>query len=94
MAAFCVMVKGPCRGKMCDFWAGVRLRKLHIDELVQDLRINISSCEEDTSSSLDDAFSRYWTNFGFKDLRRFCEEDPELCSKMKQAEERVRKIIL
>jgi hypothetical protein len=94
MAAFCVMVKGPCRGKMCDFWAGVRLRKLHIDELVQDIRNSISSCEEDIGSNLDDVFSQYWTDFGFKDLRRLCEEDPDLASKMKQAEERVRKTTL
>ncbi len=79
---------------MCDFWAGVRLRKLHIDELVQDLRISISNCEENIGSDLDYVFSQYWTDFGIKDLRRFCEEDPELCFKMKQTEERVRKLIL
>jgi hypothetical protein len=94
MAAFCVMVKGPCRGKMCDFWARVRLRKSQIDELVQELWTSISRCEEDSGSTLDDAFSQYWTNFGIKDFRRFCEEDPVLCSKTKQAEEWVRKMIL
>lgn len=94
MAAFCVMVKGPCRGKMCDFWARVRLRKLHIGELVQDIRNSISICEEDFGSTLDDAFSQYWTNFGIKDFRRFCEEDPDLCSKLKHAEEQIRKMIL
>ena len=89
MAAFCVMVKGPCRGKMCDFWARVRLRKLSIDELVRELQQSISSCD-DSGSTLDDAFSQYWTDFGFRDIRRLCEEDPDLCSMMKQAEQQVR----
>ncbi|MFX1559188.1 MAG: hypothetical protein ACFFBL_01245 [Promethearchaeota archaeon] len=93
MAAFCVMVKGPCRGKMCDFWARVRLRKLHIDELVHELRLSISNCD-DSGFTLDDAFSQYWTDFGIKDLRRFCMEDPDLCSKMKQVEDRIRKLLL
>lgn len=94
MAAFCVMVKGPCRGKMCDFWARVRLRKLHIGELVQDIRNSISICEEDLGSTLDEAFSQYWIDFGIKDFRRFCEEDPDLCSKLKHVEEQIRKIML
>ena len=94
MAAYCVMVKGPCRGKMCDFWVGVRLRKLHIDELVRDLWGSISSCEEDSGSTLGDAFSQYWTDFGINDLRRFCDEDPELCSKMNHVEEQVRMMLL
>jgi hypothetical protein len=94
MAAFCVMVKGPCRGKMCDFWARVRLRKLDIGELVQEIRNSISICEENLGSTLDDAFSQYWTDFGIKDLKRFCEEAPDLCSKLKHAEEQIRKMIL
>ena len=93
MAAFCVMVKGPCRGKMCDFWARVRLRKIHIDELVWGLQESISNCEDGSGSTLDEAFSQYWTDFGIKDLRRFCDEDPDLCSKVKHAEERIRMMI-
>lgn len=79
---------------MCDFWARVKLRKLYIDELVQELRNRINTCEEDLGSNLDDTFSKYWTDFGIKNLGRFCEEAPELCSKMKQVEEQVRKTIL
>ena len=93
MAAFCVMVKGPCRGKMCDFWARVRLRKLHIDGLVHELQQSISSCDY-SGSALDDAFSQYWSDFGFRDIRRFCKEDPELYSKMKHVEEQVRMMLL
>ncbi len=94
MALYCVMVKGPCRGKMCDFWARVRIRKLHIDELTQELQNSISKCEEGITSNLDDAFSQYWTDFGITDLTRFCEEAPDLCSKIKQAEERTREAML
>ena len=91
MVSFCVMVKGPCRGKMCDFWARVRLGKLQIGELVQELRNSISNCEETMDSTLDEALMQYWTDFGIKDLRRFSEENPDLYSKMKQAEELIRK---
>ena len=78
---------------MCDFWARVRLRKLHINELVQELSQSISNCEDDVGSSLDDLFSQFWTDFGLRDIKRFCEEDPDLCSKMKQVEERIRMLL-
>ena len=94
MPLYCVLVKGSCRGKMCDFWSSVKIRKLPIDELVQGLQNGISNCEEEIASNLDDAFSQYWTDFGIKDLRRLCEEQPDLCSKIKQAEERIRKTML
>ncbi len=94
MPLYCVMVKGSCRGKMCDFWAGVRIGKLHIDELVKELQNSISNCEEEITSDLDDAFSQYWTDFGIKDLRRFYEEQPDLCFKMKKAEELTRRTML
>jgi hypothetical protein len=91
MAAFCVLVKGHCRGKMCDFWVRVRLEKLHIEELAQDLRNSITGCDYGSISALNYAFSKYWSDFGIKDLRRLCEEEPELCSKMKHIEDRIRK---
>jgi len=94
MVAFCVMVKGPCRGKMCDFWARVRLRKFDTDELVQEIQNTISICEKEIGSTLDEAFCQYWSDFGIKDIKRFCEEDPNLCSKMKQIENRVRMMML
>jgi hypothetical protein len=84
------MVKGPCRGKMCDFWTRVKLRKLHIDEVVEELRNSIIGCDDEIGSDLDKAFTQFWRDFGIRDLRRFCEEDPELCSKMKDAEEQIR----
>ena len=92
--AYCVMVKGPCRGIMCDFWVRVRIGKLHVNELAHELQNSISNCEAGITSNLDDAFSQYWTDFGIKDLRRFCEEAPDLCSKMKQAEEQTRETML
>ena len=92
--AYCVMVKGPCRGKMCDFWVRVRIRKLHIDELAQELQNRISKCLDGLTTNLDDAISQFWSEFGIKDLRRFCQEEPDLCSKVKRAEERTRRSLL
>ena len=94
MVAFCVMVKGPCRGKMCDFWARVKLKKLSIDEIVQQLQDFIIKCEEEVGPDLDNAFTQYWSNFGIKDLKLFCDEEPVLCSKLKDAEEQLRILML
>ncbi len=88
--AHCVLVKGPCRGKMCDFWARVRIGKLHVNELANELHDGISNCDEGITSNLDDAFSQYWIDFGIKDMRRLCDEAPNLYSKIRQAEERTR----
>ena len=93
MAAFCVLVKGPCRGKMCDFWARVKLRKLHIDEIVEELQNSIIGCDVKIGLDLDKAFTQFWSDFGIKDLSRFCEEDPDLYSKMKDAEEQIRMLM-
>ena len=94
MAAFCVLVKGPCRGKMCDFWARVKLRKLSIDEIVQELQDFIIKCEDEVDSDLNDAFIQYWSDFGIKDFKLFCDEEPELCSKMRDAEAQLRILLL
>ena len=93
MATFCVMVKGPCRGKMCDFWARVRLRKSNIERLTQELREGISICREKNGTDLDYAFVNYWTDFGIKDIQRFKDEEPELSIKMKQVENQVRRLL-
>jgi hypothetical protein len=79
---------------MCDFWARVKLGKLQVEELVQDLRSSISSCEGDLGSTLDDAFSQYWSDFGIKNIGRFRNENPDLFSKMRHAEEQTRMILL
>jgi len=84
--AFCVMVKGPCRGKMCDFWARVRIRKSTIEELVIGIRESVIKCHNENSLSFDEATREYWDNIGVRNMQRLREEEPDLYEKMKQAE--------
>jgi hypothetical protein len=80
------MIKGLCRGKSCDFWARVKIRKLSLDELVLSIRESIVECESTNSMSKDEAIREYWTQIGIKNMDRVCEEEPDLCSKMMDAE--------
>jgi len=82
------MVKGVCRGKSCDFWARVKIRKLSMNELVSDIRKCIMECRNTESMNLDDALRRYWFRIGIIDLDRLCSEEPDLCAKMIDAEVR------
>jgi len=84
--AFCVMVKGPCRGKMCDFWARVKIRKSTAEELVMGIRESIVECHNESSLSFDEAAREYWDRFGVRNMQRLREEEPDLYEKMKQAE--------
>jgi hypothetical protein len=77
------MVQGPCRGKMCDFWTRVKLKKTSVDDLVQEVLLRVRECDNPGHSSLDDALIESWTAIGVRNIRRFCEEEPDLCSKMK-----------
>lgn len=86
MALYCVMVKGTCRGKGCDFWARVKIRKLSLDELVTGIRESISECNSKNSMSLEDAIQEYWSQIGVRNMDKLCVEDPELCTKMMDAE--------
>lgn len=88
--AYCVMVQGPCRGNMCDFWARVKLKKRTIDEVAQDMYLSIRECDNPKHAKLDAAIIEYWTAFGVKNIVRLCEEEPELCSKIRQVEDQVR----
>lgn len=86
MASFCVMVKGPCRGKKCDFWARVRIRKTSIEELAAGIKDCIIECQGEDSLELADALHKYWSLIGVQDLKKLCEEEPDLCGKMTKAE--------
>jgi hypothetical protein len=88
MAQYCIMVKGPCRGKSCDFWARVKIRKLSMDELVTDIRDCVEECKNNNSMKLDDALRKYWFHIGIQNLDRLCNEEPDLCAKMIDAEVR------
>jgi hypothetical protein len=80
------MVKGPCRGKSCDFWARVKIRKLSLDELVSNVREAIAECNHNDAATIDEAIRKYWTEIGIKNMDRVCEEEPCLCTKMMDAE--------
>ncbi|MBN2229394.1 MAG: hypothetical protein JW779_07340 [Candidatus Thorarchaeota archaeon] len=86
MVQYCVMVKGPCRGKMCDFWARIKIRKASIEELVVGIRESIAQCNSTQSMILNDALREYWTRMGIRNFERLCEEEPDLCAKMIDAE--------
>ena len=79
------MIKGLCRGQGCDFWARIKIRKLSLDELVLSIREYI---EEYTGNPMtkDQAIQEYWKQIGIKNMDRVCEEEPELCTKMMDAE--------
>ena len=87
MAQFCVMVKGPCRGKMCDFWARVKIRKASTEDLASGIRECSTRCKKDDSRSFDEIVRLYWRELGIRDRERLCEEEPDLCEKMTRAED-------
>ena len=80
------MIKGLCRGKACDFWARIKIRKLSLDELVLSIKESIVECESENSMSKDEAIREYWKQIGIKNMDRVCEEEPDLCTKMMDAE--------
>lgn len=86
MALYCVLVKGACKGKGCDFWARVKIRKLSLDELVIGIRESIVECTSKNSMSIEDAIHEYWFQIGVRNLDRLCVEEPDLCTKMMDAE--------
>jgi hypothetical protein len=86
MVQYCPMVKGSCRGKSCDFWARIKIRKLSLDELVRNIRESLVECNSNNSVSIDDAIRNYWSQIGIKNMDRVCEEEPDLCTKMMDAE--------
>ena len=86
MALYCVLVKGVCRGKACDFWARVKIRKLSLDELVIGIRESIIECNSKNSMPLDKAIQQYWFQIGVRNIDKLCVEEPDLCTKMMDAE--------
>ena len=84
--AYCVMVKGFCREKKCDFWGRVKIRKSSVEELSESIRSVVVKCQEDDSMTLEDALHKYWYAIGVRDMKRLCEEEPDLCAKMTKAE--------
>lgn len=84
MGYYCVMVHGPCRGRLCDYWARVRLRKSSIEDLVASIHESICECNTDVGLSSEDILDRFWKTLGIKSIDRLCDEDPGLCEKIAQ----------
>ncbi len=91
MAQYCVMVKGPCRGKMCDFWARVKIRKTTDDELLVGIREAIKNCKIDSSVQVTEVIREYWIQLGVRNFERLRDEEPKLWTKMMQIDALVKK---
>jgi hypothetical protein len=80
------MVKGPCRGVFCDFWGRVKIRKSSVEELAVGIRQVIMMCDSQDAMTRENALREYWHVLGIRNMERLCEEEPELCAKMTEAE--------
>ncbi|MHA2133976.1 MAG: hypothetical protein ACW99J_08905 [Candidatus Thorarchaeota archaeon] len=83
------MIKGPCRGESCDFWARVKIRKASVSEMGEEIRNVMFSDTDECRLTLDEAIQRYWLSVGIQSMNRLCREEPELCEKIKRVEEHV-----
>jgi hypothetical protein len=86
MLQYCVIVKGPCRGKSCDFWARIRLRKTPIEQLAAGIKRYVVECKMNGSTEIDKATQEYWSQMGIRNLEKLCNEEPDLYAKMLEAE--------
>ena len=86
MVQYCVMVKGACRGKSCDYWARVKIRKMPLEDLISGIRDSIVECNSKNSTSKGEAIREYWYQIGVRNMDRLCMEEPDLCIKMMDAE--------
>ena len=71
---------------MCDFWARIKIRKRPENDLVRDMRESIVSCQNEIGLSRMEAMQHFWAMIGVRNLNRLCEEEPDLCAKMKRVE--------
>lgn len=89
MSNYCVLVKGPCRGKNCDFWARIRIDQQTIKSLIQEATSSIKACKKSEYSSKRAAMDKFWGQLGIRDMDRLCEEEPDLCKKIRRVEKAV-----
>jgi len=86
MSNYCVLVKGPCRGKNCDFWARIRIDQQTIKSIIQEATRNIKACKKSELGSKRAAMDEFWSQLGVKDMERLCREEPDLCKKIQRVE--------
>lgn len=89
MDDWCVMVGGPCRGKNCDFWARIKIKKKSVEEMTEDIiaRVNGRTKEEDITP--EQAIQDYWDCLGVKNRKVLRKEKPGIFAKMMKVEESV-----
>ncbi|MBD3407964.1 MAG: hypothetical protein GF411_17725 [Candidatus Lokiarchaeota archaeon] len=87
---WCNMVRGPCKGNKCDFWARAKLKKMSVDDIVQQLQEGLTECDPNNGKAFDEALDEFWAAFGIKDMDALQEEEIGLFSKIQKAEEQVR----
>ncbi|MCF2137371.1 MAG: hypothetical protein K9W43_09070 [Candidatus Thorarchaeota archaeon] len=85
------MVKGPCRGRKCDFWTRVKIRKRSVESLASLMAEFLQPKPEGGGLPFEQAIEEFWKSFGVKDMPLLCKEEPDLCEKMKQVKEEVKK---
>ncbi len=87
---FCTMVKGPCRGALCDFWARAKLKKASVEDLVSKARESFVICRKDNGGvTLDKALDLFWKDFGVKSMERLAQEEPLLYQKITKVQEEI-----
>lgn len=89
----CVMVKGPCRGRNCDFWARIRLRKKTQDEILSEISTQIKKCLESQNEDFESILKDYWSGIGIRNMELLCQEEPDLCEKIMSIEQVVKKLV-
>ena len=89
----CVMVKGPCRGRNCDFWARIRLRKKSQDEILSEILTQIKKCLESTNENFESALKEYWSGIGIRNMDVLCQEEPDLCDKIISIEQAAKDLV-
>ncbi|MGV9102986.1 MAG: hypothetical protein ACOC3C_02580 [Candidatus Thorarchaeota archaeon] len=89
MKDWCVMIGGPCRGKNCDFWAQIKIKKKPVEEMVEDILTRVETQNEESLPTPKQAIQEYWDCLGVKNLNRLRKEKPEIFAKMKEVEQLV-----
>jgi hypothetical protein len=89
MEDWCVMVGGPCRGKNCDFWARIKIKKKSVDEMTGEILARLQEQKEETPKAFKQAIQEYWECLGVKNRTILRKEKPEIFAKMMEVERQV-----
>ncbi len=76
---------------MCDYWARIKIRKRSVEELVDLVNETIKDASNPVVHDRSEQIRRFWSSLGVKDMDRLCREEPDLCEKIRDVEEQVKK---